>query len=103
MSKHEEKWITRKLKLERDVLQHGQKIVAQTNSNGVWVAVDGKDHFSGKPYRTEYVSPEVLFGGLEAWNAGAYVQVALSFYSAADREFIKTALTPDFFGSEDDD
>lgn len=48
--------------------------------------------------KTLELQTDDLFGvleGLQRWNSGMYIQEALGFLSAGEREFIMTGITPD--------
>lgn len=40
-------------------------------------------------------TPQDLIGGIAAWEEGAFIQDALPWLPAADREFIMTGITPE--------
>lgn len=59
------------------------------------ITISRKSPLSGKVNEmTINVSPWEYEAGMDAWQAGAYIQDVFPMLNADEREFIKTGITP---------
>lgn len=63
-------------------------------------ALHGVCVFTRKEYTTAFVVKAKLLEGIRNRNGGMYIQNAMSFFNADDREFVMSGISPhsNFFG-----
>lgn len=83
-----------RLEMAQRTLKHNQQIVEVPNGNSNMIAIKGSCVLTGNDCQTDAYSQDLLFSALHRWAVGELAQVALSFMSSEEREFVISGICP---------